>query len=264
MLFSAAMAKTLATLFLLFPACGAPGSGGGGAAGDDPFDSALDADSDADGDVVDDGGDADSDADSDVVDDPEICDGFDDDGNGLVDEGCECEADASQDCWTGPDAVAGVGACTMGTQTCVLDGEFPEWGDCTGQGSPEAEVCGDGADQDCDGEDEPCEIVDVAIDIDGDCVTAECPPDHPFPVGCDVVFEGGDSRGCVAYDPPSSSIYFQEGDVCNAGHLSGTITCSTEPGDGLDEDNCPINKDDPFYVTDPDDCPGDGGGPFGF
>ena len=269
------------------------------------------------------GGDADADADGDAA-ETESCNGFDDDRNGAVDEGCGCEADAQQECWTGDRALAGVGACTMGTQTCASSFEFGEWGACEGAGRPSAEacgnaidddcngavddgcacaagetracfpgapelegvgicragteacvaggddawgdcegavlpaaeVCGDGIDQDCDGADAECEgDLVLQLDIDGDCVTASCPEQAPFPVACDIDFQGGDDRGCVAYEPGSSVVYFQEGNVCNAGHLTGTLTCSTEPGAGLNAGNCPINKDDPYYETDPDDCP---------
>jgi hypothetical protein len=50
---------------------------------------------------------------------------------------------------------AGVGACTLGTQTCVLtttnEIDSQAWGACVGSGAPSAEVCGDGIDNDCNG-----------------------------------------------------------------------------------------------------------------
>lgn len=185
------------------------------------------------------------------------CDGLDDDGDGLADEGCACELDAEQACFLAGAAARGVGACRDGAQRCVGDVEFPAWGDCRGAVGPTDERCGDGVDDDCDGAaDDGCDTIDVDIALDGDCVWAACPESHPFPVGCDVQFVGGDDRGCVAYDPGASEVYFQEGDVCDAGHLSGTLTCSTEPGAGLDAATCAIDKDEPIYVADPDDCPG--------
>src|SRR5262245_65142101 len=36
----------------------------------------------------------------------------------------------TQPCYGGDPTLAGIGACTMGTQTCVASGEFLIWGDC--------------------------------------------------------------------------------------------------------------------------------------
>ena len=63
----------------------------------------------------------------------------------------------------------------------------------------------------------------MPLNINGDCVTASCPPNAPHPVGCNITFDGGDDRGCVAHVPGSSAVYFQEGDACLQGHLSGTL-----------------------------------------
>ena len=187
----------------------------------------------------------------------EVCgNGVDDDCDGLLDNGCSCAAGETRACFPADPALVGVGVCREGTETCGPGGGDNAWGDCSGAVLPGDEVCGDGIDQDCDGADEVCDgPIVLALDIDGDCVTASCPAEAPFPIACNIDFQGGDDRGCVAYEPGSSVVYFQEGNVCNAGHLTGTLTCSTEPGDGLDAGNCPINKDDPYYETDPDDCP---------
>ena len=70
----------------------------------------------------------------------EICDGVDDDCDGLIDE----ETDAS--CYDGPDGTADVGRCRAGVARCVLGAH----GACDGQRLPREEIC-NGVDDDCDG-----------------------------------------------------------------------------------------------------------------
>ncbi len=81
--------------------------------------------------------------------------GLDDDGNGKVDEDCACKAGDTQKCFVGVVTKAGIGACKMGSQSCVTEasqGEFKlnTWGPCTGYGKPSAELC-NGADDNCNG-----------------------------------------------------------------------------------------------------------------
>lgn len=70
----------------------------------------------------------------------EVCNGRDDDCDGITDPGCACVDGETLPC--GID----IGACELGTQTCA-DGE---WGPCLGGVGPTTEVCG-GGDEDCDG-----------------------------------------------------------------------------------------------------------------
>jgi hypothetical protein len=98
--------------------------------------------------------------------------GLDDDQNGEVDDGCSCSPGATQPCFAGDPANAGVGACALGAQTCVSlpDSELGlgEWDECLGSIAPSDELCGDGVDNDCDGEtDEGCACPAPTVVIDG-------------------------------------------------------------------------------------------------
>jgi hypothetical protein len=91
--------------------------------------------------------------------------GSDNDCNGI-DENCSGAADENFE----PISLAcGTGQCvSSGTRTCS-DGQLAD--DCV-PGNPTAEVCGDGLDNDCDGEtDEGCECGPeaMACDLDSDC-----------------------------------------------------------------------------------------------
>jgi hypothetical protein len=80
-------------------------------------------------------------------------DGVDDDCDGLADDTCGCPAEGmARPCYGGPGGTAGVGACGAGVQVCVAGA----WSECAGAKVPTAEVCGNGLDDDCDGDaDEP-------------------------------------------------------------------------------------------------------------
>jgi hypothetical protein len=98
-------------------------------------------------------------------------------------------------------------------------------------------------------------IVELELLINGDCVTTSCPADAPHPVGCNIVMQGDDSRGCVAAEPTGSVVFFKEGNKCDAGRVTGTLLCSSTPGDRLDAVNCPINKPNKYYPLDGSGCP---------
>ncbi|HNW82341.1 MAG TPA: MopE-related protein [bacterium] len=82
------------------------------------------------------------------------------DGSGIY---VTCTPGETKECFEGPSSSKNVGICKAGIATCVVDGT--DWSECVGQILPEPEICGDGIDQDCNGEDTTEANV---IDIDGD------------------------------------------------------------------------------------------------
>jgi hypothetical protein len=74
---------------------------------------------------------------------PEVCDGEDNDCNGLADDGVPPAI-----CYDGPEGTADLGICRVGQRFCV-GGQMA--GECVGQIVPQRETC-NGSDDDCDGE----------------------------------------------------------------------------------------------------------------
>lgn len=78
----------------------------------------------------------------------DLCDGRDNDCDGQADAHCECQEGDSEPCYTGPPGTEDVGTCTGGTRVC----ENGQWSLCQGEVIPvQNELCGDGADDDCNG-----------------------------------------------------------------------------------------------------------------
>jgi hypothetical protein len=89
---------------------------------------------------------------------------FECDGQGATgceaDEMCLCNPGDMESCYPGPAGTEGVGICAAGVRTCEASGT--DWSACTGFTLPIAEVCENGADDDCDN------AVDNIDDVDGD------------------------------------------------------------------------------------------------
>lgn len=59
----------------------------------------------------------------------------------------QCEEGMTETCYSGPQELAGVGACTTGMRMCTRG----QWSSCQGDIRPGIEACSDGIDNDCDG-----------------------------------------------------------------------------------------------------------------
>ena len=140
----------------------------------------------------------------------EICDGTDNDCDGVADDGdlpagaCLCMGEAARPCYGGPPGSEDLGTCAAGLQTCDPDGQ--RWGPCEGQSLPGDEIC-DGQDNDCDG------TSDESADVFG----------WGFP--CEVGVGACRRAGAMACDPAAGLVCFGEAGMPVA------ETC-----DGQDED----------------------------
>ncbi|MFO0587010.1 MAG: MopE-related protein [Polyangiaceae bacterium] len=159
----------------------------------------------------------------------EICDGKDNDCNGVPDDvkdlpgGCKCDEGTTQTCYSGASGTAGVGACVAGSQVCK-DGA---WTECVGQVTPANETC-NSVDDDCNGTVDDlgvatCGVGACAVVLEK-CVDGQaqsCVPGQPTVEVCDGV-----DNNCNGLTDESDPM---NGSSCDSGLfgpcLVGTMEC---------------------------------------
>ncbi len=183
----------------------------------------------------------------------EICDGKDNDCNGVADDvadlpsGCKCDDGSTQPCYSGPDGTSGVGTCASGTQSCANGA----WGECVGQITPVKEKC-DFADDDCNGTVDDLGVATCGVGacqavlqkcVDGQ--TQPCVPGQPTTEVCDSV--DNNCNGLVDESDPMNGSNCLSGlfGPCTVGKMTcdaGVPTCvpdiapTQEACDGVDND----------------------------
>lgn len=148
------------------------------------------------------------------------------DGNEFA--GCPCSGGEPRACFDGDPSLAGVGACTEGTRTCL---ETNTWSACEGGVAPRGEFCDNGADNDCDGDADEG-VLNACGNCMAGCDTSSVGDGTPFPTEDDDpnVNQNGtglNPDGDIVLDAGQIETYFMwianDGDG-TAANRGGTVT----------------------------------------
>ncbi len=226
---------------------------------------------------------------------------YDDDGDGATDRvlcgrnvgtpdpqpdaGCgfatpcalqDCDGRVNQPCYSGPPQTLGVGRCTGGRHSCEVDGQGDlAWTACAGEVTPVDELCGNGADDDCDG------LVDEADGATGRacpgeaCVPAEETCGDGLDGDCDGQVDDGcapqsETQGCWSGPPAARGVgACRDGTQTSAGEFwgacEGQVLPAAERCDGAVDEDCDGQTDEGCCTPAPggevcndadDDCDG--------
>ncbi len=174
----------------------------------------------------------------------EICDGVDNNCNGLTDR-TDLGVPLTQSCYTGPDGTENVGICRGGTASC-MDGE---WGPCVGEVTPEPHEQCDGLDHTCDGD--PLSGFDLTTDVlncggcGNSCFVSQ--PDRAYATGC---FDSQCQYACEAgFHDLNNDLHDDPTDGCEY-ECWQTTPPGVEYCDGVDN-NCDGDTDTVDFLVPP-------------